>query len=63
MNISRHPIPTKEHVKMLTDDLDDTQASLERLINRTPTSEDRNAMCDANIHVMAAIDKLKGLRL
>ena len=34
------------------------QYILERLILRTPTGAARNALCDANIHLMAAISHL-----
>jgi hypothetical protein len=37
----------------------DQQQQLERLILFTETSEKRNALTDANIHLLAAIDKLR----
>ncbi len=59
----RTTMDVKDHLRMISDDLDDTHASLERLINRTPTSENRNKLTDANIFLMQAQAALKGLRL
>lgn len=39
--------------------LKEQQRQLEVLINMTPTGNTRNALCDANIHVQAAILAIK----
>lgn len=40
-------------------DVCDAQKRLELVIAMTPTGEARNKLCDANIHLMAAIAKLQ----
>lgn len=42
-------------------ELEDVQVSLENRIARTPTGDERNAICDANIHVLEAIKLLRSV--
>ncbi len=42
-------------------DLHSAVQSLDKCINATPTGETRNRLCDANIHIQAAQNILKGL--
>jgi hypothetical protein len=46
-------------VGQMVDDLSLQQRFLEQMINEEPTGEVRNQLCDANIHLMLAIDTLK----
>lgn len=54
-DVSR-PAPTAFIVSELTA----IQRTIERLILGTPTSEERNKLCDANIHISEAINRLTG---
>jgi hypothetical protein len=53
------PFPRDIDLKTIISDLKISQRGLELLINRTPTSESRNDLTEANIHLMEAIDVLK----
>lgn len=46
-------------LRKLLDNLKKEQAILDAQILRTPTGARRNALCDANIHLIAAIRTLK----
>jgi hypothetical protein len=53
------PFPRDIDLKTIISDIKVSQRALELLISRTPTSESRNDLTEANIHLMEAIDVLK----
>lgn len=55
----RHELQTLTDLGALMVDIADAQKRVELLINMTPTGNDRNVLCDLNIHLMAALALLK----
>jgi hypothetical protein len=53
--------PIEMVIRTAISELRDTQIRVELLVLRIPTSERRNTLTEANIHMMEALEKLRSL--